>query len=237
VTAARPMTGWRSGFCSSYPHADWQRAACHGGHSRTPTKADPRDWVPCVCECHQPEETPVTVPIVESDQPTPEPAPATLPVAAELVALAAEKLSRAATGTIEGLDWEDCVRLLDLLRDATHAIGQVDSLLVRRAYLAGPHGTVEVDGIGVVGIHRGKDRKDWDHLSLATAVVDAHLEERAARGEHEAPPPWEVVNWITEAAGFNYWRVTIVRDKLGIPVSDFVEEKTGNLTVQLPPRS
>jgi hypothetical protein len=165
-------------------------------------------------------------------EPDPETLP--LPLAVELVELVAHRLSHAATGIIETLEWEDCVRLLDALREATHTIGQVDALLVRQAYLHGPHGQVEVDGVGLVGINRGHDRKNWDHLSLAQAVVDAHLEARHSRGNDENPPPWDVLQWITDAAGFNYWRVTVVRDQLGLPVDEFCEKLPGKLSVQIP---
>jgi hypothetical protein len=162
------------------------------------------------------------------------PAPPTLQVAAELTALAAEQLSTAATGVIEGLDWEDCVRLLDLLRTAVHSIQQVDSLLVRQAYLKGPHGVnvAELDGIGRVTITRSKDRKNWDERGVAQAVIDARMADTTG----EAPDPWTVAEWLLEVYGINYVRVTPLR-ALGLEPEAFCEEITGKPTVQLPPRS
>jgi hypothetical protein len=229
-TEPRP---WRSGFCSAQGHHDWQHAACRGGHSRTPTKADPREWVPCACPRHrEPEEHPVTAETFDASL-LPDPGPP-MPVAAELVALAADRLSTAATGVIESLDWEDCVRLLDTLRDAVRTIQQVDSLLVRQAYLKGPHGknAAEVDGIGLVSISRSKDRKNWDERGVAQAVIDARMADTTG----EAPDPWTVAEWLLEVYGINYVRVTPLR-ALGLEPEAFCEEITGKPTVQLPPRS
>lgn len=159
----------------------------------------------------------------------------TLPVAAELIALAAERLSTAAAGVIDGLDWEDCVRLLDLLRGAVETVNQVDSLLVRQAYLRGPHGrnSAELDGIGLISISRSKDRKAWDERGVARAVIDKHME--AAENLGEAPDPWTVAEWLLEVYGVQYVRVTPLR-ALGLEPGAFCEEITGKPTVQLPPR-
>lgn len=216
---------WRSGFCNTYPHADWQTAACErvgAGHSRNPTKDDARDWVDCVCPCHQPAP--------------PEPRPVdevpTLQVAVELARLVAEKVTAAAKGAIAGLTWDEAIDLLDELRTATGKLADVDAALTAHIYHHGPHGDTEVDGIGVVKIYRSQDRKNWDHLSLAQAVLDAHMDDRGG----EYPDPAEVVRWITDAAGFSYWRLGVIRDQLGLPVDEYVDTELGGIHVTLPKR-
>lgn len=229
-TAPEPKL-WRSGFCLTDDALPWQHAACQrqgGGHRRTPTKADPRDWVPCCCSCHREPEEPL-MPDTVPDQL----APTTFPVAVELVALAAERLSTAAAGAIEPLDWEAAIRLLDVLRDAANTIGQVDALLVRQAYLRGPHGknAAELEGIGLVSIGRSQDRKNWDERGVARAVIDARMADTTG----EAPDPWQVAEWLLEVYGVQYVRVTPLR-ALGLEPAAFCEEIPGKPTVSLPPR-
>lgn len=255
MTAGLPRP-WRSGFCTTDDAYPWQHAACDrtgAGFSRTPTKADPRDWVPCACECHRPPEEPampdptVTVEINpvrdgyalrDSDgQLTPiddaEPI-LSLPTAVELVALTAERLSVAAAGTIDHLGWEDAVRYLDELRTAVETIKQVDSLLVRRAYLAGPHGvnSAVLDGIGPVTITRSKNRKRWDERGVARAVIDARMADTTG----ESPDPWDVAEWLLEVIAVGYCRVTPLRG-LGLEPAAFCDEEPGSISVQLPKRS
>jgi len=233
VTAAPRL--WRSGFCSTDDALPWQHAACDrtgGGYRRTPTKADPRDWVPCACACHRPpEETTV-----------PETAPRTseedrglnLPIAVEMATEVARILSVAARGdAIDALSWEDAVRLLDQLRDSIETLRQIDSLLVRRIYLAGPHGVnvAELDGIGRVSITRSKDRKKWDERGIARAVIDARMADTTG----EAPDPWDVAEWLLQVVSVGYARVTPLR-AMGLDPDAFCDVEPGKPTVQLPPR-
>lgn len=247
-----PLRPWFSGFCTG-PHADWQHAACHGGHTRTPTKADPRDWVPCACPLHTaiPEEPPMPEPAIDADDPkgphfTPSPAmstgPETTPVAeideltldqaVTLFAAAADRLSEACHRDLMATSWVDAIRLLDQLRTAGRTAGQVDATLVRHIYLTGEHGRQEIDGVGVVGIARTRDRKDWDERGVARAVIDAKMADTTG----EAPDPWQVAEWLLEVYGVNYCRVTPLR-ALGLDPKMFCEETPGKPAVQLPPRS
>jgi hypothetical protein len=238
---------WRSGFCTTDDALPWQHAACDrngAGHSRTPTKADPRDWVPCACSCHRPpEETPVTVrPLPEQEVP---PLPETfdaaalddpgppLPIALTLLQLATQRLSEAAVDNIEPLDWEDAIRLLDQLRTAVATLQEIDSLLVRQIYLRGPHGknAAELDGIGPVSIGRTADRKNWDERGVARAVIDARMADTTG----EPPDPWDVAEWLLEVYGVSYCRLTPLRG-LGIEPEAFCDTTTGNPTVTLPAR-
>lgn len=224
--AAEPRP-WRSGFCNTYPHATWQQEACLGGYARTPTKADPREWVPCACLCHQLQETPM-----------PDPAHAvdlnklTLTQAVDLFAAAAERLSEAATTSgLMGTDWQTALHLLDRLRAAGRTAGQVDATLVRHIYLTGEHGQIEVDGIGVVHIGRGRERKHWDERGVARAVIDAKM----ADSTGEPPDPWQVAEWLLEVYGVSYCRVTPLR-ALGLEPKAFCDDEPGNLQVSLPRR-
>lgn len=154
-----------------------------------------------------------------------------LAAAVDLLLTAAEHVNDAALGTIDTLGWEDAATLLADLRTAvSQHIGPVDASLVRQMYLTGPHGTaLEVEGVGVVEISRSQDRKEWDHRATATAVLDAHLS-RSETGE--APGPWEVLDWLMDAAGLNYWRVRQLR-ALGVDPGVFCSEVPGKPTVRI----
>lgn len=224
--------GWRSGFCSTDDALPWQHAACDrngAGYRRTPTKKDPRDWVPCACTCHHPapiEETPVPAPAA-----TPELDALTLTQAVDLFAAAADRLSETVVKALMGTSWQDTIRLLDRLRDAGHTAGQVDAALVRHAYLTGEHGAHEIEGVGMVGIARTRDRKSWDERGVARAVIDAKM----ADSDGTAPDPWDVAEWLLEVYGINYVRVTPLR-ALGLEPKAFCTEEPGKPAVQLPPR-
>jgi hypothetical protein len=162
----------------------------------------------------------------------PDPGPP-LPIGVELVQLATQRLSEAALGTIDALDWEDAVRLLDQIRDSIETLRQIDSLLVRRIYLAGPHGRniAELDGIGPVSITRSPDRKRWDERGIARAVIDARMADTTG----EAPDPWDVAEWLLEVVSVGYARVTPLR-AMGLDPDAFCDVEPGKPTVQLPPR-
>jgi hypothetical protein len=161
--------------------------------------------------------------------------PLTLPVAIELTTVVAGRLSTAAgAGAIDALTWEDAIRLLDQLRPAIATLRQVDSLLARRAYLAGPHGrdVAVLDGIGPVSITRTADRKRWDERGVARAVIDAKM----ADSTGESPDPWDVAEWLLEVVSVGYCRVTPLR-ALGLEPEAFCDVEPGNISVQLPKRS
>lgn len=87
---------------------------------------------------------------------------------------------------------------------------------------------LEVEGAGVVEVKRTVDRKRWDHAALAAAVIDAHLD----GGTGEQPTPWEVRDWLMEAAAPSYWRVGALR-AVGLRPGDYCSELPGRDTVRL----
>lgn len=229
--APTPLPLWRSGFCPTDDALPWQHDACHGGHARTPTKADPRTWVPCCCSCHQPapaEEEPVPAPTTPA--PPPELDNLTLEQAINLFTAAADRLSETTTKALMGTSWQDTIRLLSRLRAAGRTAGQVDAVLVKHIYLTGEHGDQVVDGVGRVGIGRSRERTHWDERGVARAVIDAHMADTTG----EAPDPWAVAEWLLEVYGVNYVRVTPLRG-LGLEPKAFCDETPGKPTVQLPP--
>lgn len=151
--------------------------------------------------------------------------PDSVAAAVEVFVLAAEQLSIAARepGTAE-----DALRLLHRLRVGITAAQEVDASLVTHVYLHGEHGDVRLDGIPAAKVQRARDRKAWEHRGLAQAVMDAQMDKRA--GE---PPsdPWEPIEWLLDAAGLSYWRVTQLR-ALGIDPEAFCTSEPGKVSVQ-----
>jgi len=156
-----------------------------------------------------------------------------LPIALQLLDLATERLSEVAVGNIETLDWEEAVRHLAQLRAAVGSLQELDSLLVRRIYLAGPHGkdVAELDGIGRISIGRSQEREHWDERGVARAVIDRHM----ANTTGEAPDPWDVAEWLLEVYGVKYCRLTPLR-ALGLEPDAFCDTTPGKPVVSLPSR-
>lgn len=149
--------------------------------------------------------------------------------AVKVFALAATQVNEAALGAInDTLTWTAAAQMLDEIRAAVEEVGKIDASLVKHIYLTGPHGSVEVEGIGVLDVRRGTARKAWDERSAVGALIDAHL----AHGDGVEPTPWEVADWILEAAGISYFRVTALRAR-GLIAGDYCTETTGKPTVQI----
>lgn len=150
--------------------------------------------------------------------------------AVEALAKAGELLNIVAKGAIENLAWDDALDLLHTIRTTlTEHVNPIDASLTRHIYLTGPHGDVEVDGIGVVGIRRNNDRKSWDERSALFAMLDSRM---AARGG-EQPDPAEVIEWVLEVAGIQYLRVNALK-AVGLRADDYCETTPGKVAVSLP---
>lgn len=131
---------------------------------------------------------------------------------------------------LNGMTWEETAEVLKALVEARKVLQSVESGMER--WIAqvwrneNLYGDIAVEGIGVVSVHRGKSRKAWDHEGIAGHVIDAHL----TGGSGEMPTPWEVKNWLLDAAGIAYWRVTSLKE-LGIDVDEFCDTLPGTLSV------
>lgn len=170
-----------------------------------------------------------------------EPAPSTpapsegLQGAVETLRDAADALNTAALGTVETTDWQDAIRYLADLRDATDHIGAVTAGLTRHVYLTGEHGDVDVDGVGRVKIARARDRKEWDSRGAVFAYIDARMVAR----EGELPDPTDVAEWVMDvlpATASTSCKVTPLR-AVGLDPKAFCEDKPGKIGVTLPPRT
>lgn len=157
--------------------------------------------------------------------------PEELAAAVHVLTGAAARLNRAAMGS-EVLPWTDLAMLLDAVRAARQEIAAVESNLevrTAKAMAAEDLKSTELDGVGFVEWRRGSRGKSWEHEQLASAVIDRHMDDRA---DGELPTPWEVRDWILEAAAPGYWRVTVLR-ALGIDAGDYSETTPGKLSVQI----
>lgn len=157
--------------------------------------------------------------------------PASLPVTVQVVEAAVHRLhQRSRAADVSTLDWPDAVRLIrDLTRVRNQITDTIDAL-TKHVYLTGPHGEAEVDGVGVIRVTRGQDRKAWDGLGLSRAIIDAHME---AEGLEEPPDPFTVAEWLLAGFSVGYGRVTVLR-ALGIPPDEFCDTTPGRPKVSLP---
>lgn len=153
----------------------------------------------------------------------------TLTAAVASLQLAGELLNIVAKGAIEDLAWDEALELLsDIRATLDDHIRPIEASLVRHVYLKGPHGNVEVEGIGMVNVHRSTNRKHWDERSALFAVLDARLQERGG----EVPDPAEVVEWVLEVAGINYLRVGALK-AVGLRADDYCDTSPGTPQVAI----
>lgn len=124
-------------------------------------------------------------------------------------------------------DWQHAVLMLHSLRLARQTLQVCEAAIEKAITSSAPREPQEIPGVGTMQVRKGSTRKAWDHDGLAKAVISTRL---AATGE--VPDPFEVRDWITEAASFSYWRVGILRE-LGIDASDYCESTPGRATVQI----
>jgi hypothetical protein len=135
---------------------------------------------------------------------------------------AVELLSRSTMQTsMDRLGPEPAVRLLRDLRASRATIQEVEALLERHIARrwdrdGGDPKRREIDGVGLVEVHRSRPRHNWQHEDAAKAVIESHL--RATGGE--VPDPWQVRDWIMEAVGPSYWRTGVLKN-LGLDPNDF----------------
>jgi hypothetical protein len=115
------------------------------------------------------------------------------------------------------------------LRNERKELAEIESYLERHATTLARQMKIkkgEVPGVGAFEVRGGKDRKEWDHVGLSSAVVDRHLE--AVGGEVE---PKAIAHALLEAAAVSYWRVTKLKE-LDIPADEYCSSSPGRSTVQ-----
>lgn len=121
---------------------------------------------------------------------------------------------------MDPLPWEDAALLLKRLRAARQHLAVLESAFERHIASQwksqGLRHTQEVVGVGAVEVHSTRPRKGWQHADVMSAVLDAHL----AGTSGEFPAPWEVRDWIMDAAHVDYWRTGALRG-LGIDPDDY----------------
>jgi hypothetical protein len=132
------------------------------------------------------------------------------------------------------LNWREAALYLRRLREARQRLHALESALethieggFRREGLRPRYG-VAVEGVGMVEVDRPWSRKAWNHQAVAKDLIDTHMADRGG----EQPDPYEVRDWIMEAAGVAYWRVTPIRDA-GLDPDDYCVKERGVPTVKI----
>lgn len=171
----------------------------------------------CGCDCHVPDEVDHVerwfgVKVNEVD------------VLKELATVTTE-VGRAFLGS-SGLDPEDALRHLYALRASIELLQALDATLVQRAYLAGEHGDVQIEGLPAARVQRGRERKKWDSRGATFAYLDRKLSETG-----EVPDPSDVATWLLEVLGVSYLRVTALR-AAGLEPDEYCETAPGKISVQ-----
>lgn len=146
--------------------------------------------------------------------------------------LAVATFDRAVALGADEATWQEAALLLRHARTQVQllqaAVGAIEARVIVARRAEGISGDVPVQGVGVVSVHRPRNRKAWDHDGLAGHVLDRHLSDLGG----DLPPPWDVARWLTDAAHIDYWRVGILRD-LGIDVDQFCSSEPGVPTVAI----
>lgn len=152
---------------------------------------------------------------------------------------AAQAVNEAALGTLAELPWEIAARMLALLRAiTTDHLGPVEASLVRHLYMTGPHGDTELMGVGVVGIRRSVDRKDWSHWSWQHDVRGAIVETRLAGNtelydlDGNAYNVLELLDAVQSVHGAQAPKVTALR-ALKLDPGAYCEQRPGKPTVTI----
>jgi hypothetical protein len=140
------------------------------------------------------------------------------------LAIMAQQVGKSAL-RMDEISAEGALRCLHDLRSSLRLLNQVDANLCTRAYIAGEHGEVRVDGIPPAKVQRGRNRKDWDERGAVFAYVDAKMRER----DGELTDPAEVASWVLEVLS-GHCRVTPLR-AAGLDVSDYCTESPGKIGV------
>lgn len=148
--------------------------------------------------------------------------------------------SSAEGGGIPTLTWEQAIHALSALRQSVETIRQIDAALTRHLYMCAPHGDIEVEGIGMVGIRRANDRKEWSHEDWKKDVRGAALEKTGATDEvftadGESFNLAELLILVQDVHGATAPKVTALK-KLGLDPQAYCEERPGQPQVVFPRR-
>jgi hypothetical protein len=132
---------------------------------------------------------------------------------------------------LDAMSCDEAVRLLhevQMTRKSLQASEEFITARIHDAWKGDTRTPLHVEGVGMVRVFRGKDRKAWQHDALTHAVVDAHL----TATEGEMPDPFTIAGWIKEAAGIGYWKAGALK-ALGLEVDEFCESTRGRRTVAI----
>lgn len=135
------------------------------------------------------------------------------------------------TADLDAMSCDEAVRLLhevQMTRKSLQASEEFIAARIHDSWKGDTRTPLHVEGVGMVRVFRGKDRKAWQHEALLRDVVDAHL---AATGG-EIPDPFTVAGWVREAAGFSYWKATVLKG-LGLDPDEYAETSQGRRTVAI----
>ena len=154
------------------------------------------------------------------------------------LAAAADAVNTAAKGVLGELPWEIAAAMLRTLRAITaDHLGPIDASLTRHLYLTAPHGTTEVDGIGVMDVHRTQDRKQWDHWTwqhdVRGAIIEKHLNGSSDLYDLDGNEynVMDLLDKIQAVHGAQSPKVTQLRG-LGLKPEDYCEERPGKPSVE-----
>lgn len=156
--------------------------------------------------------------------------PERLAAAVHQLQVAADAVNTAALGS-EDLPWTDLAAFLDTIRETRKTIQAVEANMevrTARAMGAADVKASEVEGVGFVEWHRGRDRKAWAHDAVARDVLAARMAEVGG----EVVDPHTVRDWLFDAAHVDYWRTRALR-ALGLDPQDYSTTTPGKLSVEV----
>jgi hypothetical protein len=147
------------------------------------------------------------------------------------LSLAVEALDKASLD-FDSLTVDEAVEALSVVKELIGRQRQLEAALERwvaECFKAeGWRDPQEFPGLGLVEVRRSKNRRAWDHDSLARDWLNTYMEGRGG----EAPDPFDVVADFRKVAGIGSWKVTGLRE-YGIDAADYCDESPGTPTVSI----
>lgn len=141
--------------------------------------------------------------------------------------------------TLDGIDGqtlEAATEYLIRLQEAKRVLADVTRRFEQLVVSLMPQRVVQLDGVGTLERHGGRDYRGWDHARLISLLAARAADRRVDRDTGEILPPavfaQAVADLIAKCAAIYKWKVTGLREE-GIDPEQFCEVVEKDPTVSI----